>query len=226
MRVRNLKVKPYKSFFCCLNISSYSELLLLDEKINDYNFMKNSNKVIEGVDDAADFKALRVFIFENLAFLNNFLFLKDGMDIMGMKPEEQMDLFRSVAGVLHLGNLHFAADREDQALMTEKGQQVAEKVCHVLGIPVAEFTKNLLKPKIKAGRDLVTQARNVEQVSYSVEALARALYERMFAKLIDRINEALYTPNSKSTFIGVLDIAGFEIFDVFCFIAINYNIFL
>jgi myosin protein heavy chain len=79
---------------------------------------------------------------------------------------------------------------------------------------VAEFSRALCKPKIKAGRDWVTQARNVEQVYYSIEALSRSLYERMFGDLIDRINETLYTSSTKQSFIGVLDIAGFEIFEV------------
>lgn len=180
----------------------------MSSDLNEYTFIKNSNKNIEGVDDVADFKLL-----------------KESMDIIKFSQDSQNDLFRAVAAVLHMGNLSFVPDREDQAQLTEKGQQVAEKLCHVLGIPVGEFTKSLLKPKIKAGRDWVVQARTVEQCQYSVEALARALYERMFGSLVDKINECLYTPASKSTFIGVLDIAGFEIFELNSFeqLCINYT---
>jgi myosin protein heavy chain len=144
---------------------------------------------------------------------------------MGMKENEQFDLYRVVATVLHLGNLACENDKEDQAQFTASGTQVVEKLCHVLGLPVAEFTKALLKPKIKAGKDYVVQARNREQVDYSVESLARSMYERMFSKLVDRINETLYTPNASSSFIGVLDIAGFEIFDKNSFeqLCINYT---
>ncbi|KAJ3109200.1 hypothetical protein HDU97_008599 [Phlyctochytrium planicorne] len=182
--------------------------LLLSGGLNDYNFTKDSKKDIEGVDDAADFRLLQ-----------------DSFNIMKLSSEEQNELYRCIAAVLHLGNIQSVADRDDQASLTEVGQSVSEKVCHVLGIPVAEFTKSLLKPKIKAGRDWVTQSRNVEQVQYSLEALARTLYERMFGKLVDRINEALYVPSSKSTFIGVLDIAGFEIFELNSFeqLCINYT---
>ena len=133
---------------------------------------------------------------------------------MQFTKEDQLDLLCSVAAVLHLGNITVQADREDQAQLSGTAQSVCEKVCHVLGIPAAEFVKALLKPKIKAGRDWVTQARNVEQVLYSVEALSRSLYERMFGKLVDRINVTMHTSGSKSGFIGVLDIAGFEIFEV------------
>jgi len=126
-----------------------------------------------------------------------------------------MSLFKVIAAVLHLGNLAFESDREDQARLLPSAQAAVEKVCHVLGIPSQEFTRSLLKPKIKAGKDWVTQARNCEQVLYSIESLARAIYERMFGELVERINQSIYTPSSKSTFIGVLDIAGFEIFDVY-----------
>lgn len=184
------------------------EQLLLSSNLNDYTFVKNSNKDIEGVDDMADFKALT-----------------DAMRIIKFSPEDQNDLFRCIAAVLHMGNLTFSADSKDRALLTEDGCKVAERVCHVLGIPVGEFSKSLLTPKIKAGRDWVVQDRNVEQCQYSVEALARALYERMFGALVEKINECLYTPSVKATFIGVLDIAGFEIFDINSFeqLCINYT---
>ena len=115
--------------------------------------------------------------------------------------------------MLLLGNLRFTADKEDYAQMSDTS--VAEKLCHILGIPVADFVKGLVKPMIKAGRDWVTQAKTVEQVLYSVEALARAIYERMFTQLVEKINRVLDTPSSKNSFIGVLDIAGFEIFQVY-----------
>lgn len=53
------------------------------------------------------------------------------------------------------------------------------------------------------------------QVSWAVGALAKALFARMFSWLIKRCNKTLDAQNlSRDYFIGVLDIAGFEIFDV------------
>ncbi|RKO91391.1 myosin head, motor domain-containing protein, partial [Blyttiomyces helicus] len=192
------KERNYHIFYQLMKGGSQElkESLLLDGSLNDYRFTKASNKNIDGVDDAGDFKSL-----------------KDALDIMGFSADDQKDLHRAVAAILHLGNITVKPDREDQAQLTDAANAIAEKVCHVLGIPVAEFTKSLLKPKIKAGRDWVTQARNCEQVLYSIEALARSMYERMFGKLVERINAAIYSQSSKATFIGVLDIAGFEIFE-------------
>ena len=52
------------------------------------------------------------------------------------------------------------------------------------------------------------------QVSYAIGALAKAVYEKMFNWMVTRINASLETKQPRQYFIGVLDIAGFEIFDV------------
>lgn len=191
--------RNYHVFYQLLKGASpeLQDILLLKGTVNDYRFTKNSNKNIDGVDDGLEFKDL----------------IKS-LTVLKFNEAAQNDLFRVIAAILHLGNISLQPDREDNANLTTNSVEICEQVCHVLGIPVAEFTRSLLKPRIKAGRDWVTQARNVEQVYYSIEALSRSLYERMFGSLLDRINETLYTTTQKSTFIGVLDIAGFEIFDV------------
>jgi len=54
------------------------------------------------------------------------------------------------------------------------------------------------------------------QVEYAVEAISKAVYERMFKWLVQRINRSLdRTKRPGASFIGILDIAGFEIFQVF-----------
>ena len=52
------------------------------------------------------------------------------------------------------------------------------------------------------------------QVYYAVGALSKAVYEKMFLWMVMRINQSLETRQPRQYFIGVLDIAGFEIFDV------------
>ena len=53
------------------------------------------------------------------------------------------------------------------------------------------------------------------QAEFSSQALAKALYERMFKWIVHRINKSLGRISREgSTFIGILDIAGFEIFKV------------
>jgi len=90
----------------------------------------------------------------------------------------------------------------------------AEKVAFLLGINAGDLLKGLLKPKIKVGTEFVTQGRNMNQVVYSVSALAKSVYDRLFNWLVKRVNKTLDTKAKRNYFIGVLDIAGFEIFDV------------
>lgn len=53
------------------------------------------------------------------------------------------------------------------------------------------------------------------QVNWGKGALAKGLYSRLFDWLVARCNQTLSVGGSdKANFIGVLDIAGFEIFDV------------
>jgi myosin protein heavy chain len=134
---------------------------------------------------------------------------------MDFSDEEQIDLFKVVAAALHLGNLQFEAEKYDQARMIDSSQQALDQLCTILGVSSAEFLRCILKPKVKAGKDdWYTQSRNVEQVHDSVEVVARSLYERMFNRLVDRINQSIFSYKAKCSFIGVLDIAGFEIFEV------------
>ena len=54
------------------------------------------------------------------------------------------------------------------------------------------------------------------KVYNAVGALAKAVYDKMFLWMVTRINQQLDTKQPRQYFIGVLDIAGFEIFDVSC----------
>jgi len=103
--------------------------------------------------------------------------------------------------------------------------QEGERVAKLLGCDCADLYKNLLKPRIKVGNEFVTQGRNKDQVAYSVGAMSKAMFDRLFKWLVKKCNETLDTKQKRQHFIGVLDIAGFEIFDVsFSRAAISINI--
>ncbi|KAK0538955.1 class II myosin [Tilletia horrida] len=180
--------------------------LLLSNSPDDYGYLRGTRKDVEGVDDHEEWKAL------NEAFR-----------IVGFSDEERLNMLRVVAAILHIGNINIADDRSEQARITNAA--AVEKVCHVLGLPEQELTKALLRPRVKAGREWVTQSRTRKQVIDEMAALCKTMYEKTFASLVERVNRALDRPTSKSTFIGVLDIAGFEIFEVNSFeqLCINYT---
>ena len=61
----------------------------------------------------------------------------------------------------------------------------------------------------------MTKAQSKDEVDFVVEALSKALYEKLFQWVVLRINRSLdKTTRKGSSFIGILDIAGFEIFEV------------
>ena len=93
----------------------------------------------------------------------------------------------------------------------------AEKVAFLMGVNASDMLKCLLTPKVKVGNDFVTKGQTMKQVVYASAALAKAVYAKMFGWLVARVNKTLDTKNKRQYFIGVLDIAGFEIFEV-CFV--------
>lgn len=94
----------------------------------------------------------------------------------------------------------------------------SEKVSFLLGVNAGDLLKSLLKPKVKVGTEFVVKAQNKEQVVNSIGAMAKSLYDRMFNWLVKRVNQTLDTKQKRNYYIGVLDIAGFEIFDVSVYI--------
>ncbi len=78
---------------------------------------------------------------------------------------------------------------------------------------------------MKVGNEYVNKGQNKDQVTNSIGALSKAIFSRMFDWLVKRVNETLDVKTKRQYFIGVLDIAGFEIFDVSSFLRINNVIF-
>ncbi|XP_067929437.1 myosin-9-like [Watersipora subatra] len=181
---------------------------LLLEDLKSYRFMTNGAVSLTGVDDGEMLRETT-----------------EAMTIMGMSPEEQASIFRCVSGVLLMGNMQFKTERNtDQAVLPDN--TIAQKISKLFGVNVTDFTKAFLRPRIKVGRDYVTKAQTKAQVEFAVEAISKAVYERMFKWLVARINKSLdRTKRQGASFIGILDIAGFEIFEMNSFeqLCINYT---
>ncbi|CAF1346369.1 unnamed protein product [Adineta steineri] len=178
------------------------------EDFSRYRYLTHGNVTVGGVDDAEEF--------QNTV---------KAMQIMNMSNDDLNSIFRTISAVLQMGNILFKQERNsDQATLPD--DTVAQKVCHLLGIPVTDFVRSFLKPKLKVGRDFVTKAQTQAQVDYAVEAISKAVYERMFKWIVIRINKSLdRSKRQGSSFIGILDIAGFEIFQLNSFeqLCINYT---
>ncbi|XP_056258001.1 myosin heavy chain, fast skeletal muscle-like isoform X4 [Seriola aureovittata] len=133
-------------------------------------------------------------------------------DVLGFTNEEKVSIYKLTGAVMHYGNMKFKQkQREEQA--EPDGTEVADKVAFLMGLNSADLLKGLCYPRVKVGNEYVTKGQTVPQVTNSVGALAKSVYEKMFLWMVIRINEMLDTKQPRQFFIGVLDIAGFEIFD-------------
>jgi len=182
------------------------QFLLLDAK--SYNYLSNGHVTLPNMDDRQEFKTTL-----------------EAMRDMGISQEELDPIFKVISSVMLFGNMEFKQERKsDQATLPDN--TIAQKICHLLGIAITDFTKSLLKPKVKVGREFTQKAQTKAQVEFAIEALTKSLYERMFKWLVGRINKSLNRgKRDGSSFIGILDIAGFEIFQLNSFeqLCINYT---
>uniref|UniRef100_A0A665VCZ3 Myosin, heavy chain 14, non-muscle n=1 Tax=Echeneis naucrates TaxID=173247 RepID=A0A665VCZ3_ECHNA len=185
----------FYQLLCGASEETRADLLL--ETADEYRFLSGGSIPVPGQSDS-----------------ENFTQTMDSMAIMGFTPEESISMLKVISSVLQFGNISFMKEKnQDQASMPDN--TAAQKLCHLLGINVLEFTRAILTPRIKVGREYVQKAQTKEQADFAVEALAKATYERLFRWLVHRINRALDRRQRQgASFIGILDIAGFEIFQV------------
>ncbi|XP_011647028.1 myosin heavy chain, muscle isoform X1 [Pogonomyrmex barbatus] len=201
--------RSYHIFYQMMSgsVKGLKEMCLLSNNINDYYFVSQGKTTIPGLDDGDE------------------LFVTDqAFDVLGFTQEEKDDIYKITAAVMHMGGMKFKQrGREEQA--EADGTEEGERVAKLLGCDCADLYKNLLKPRIKVGNEFVTQGRNKDQVTYSVGAMSKAMFDRLFKWLVKKCNETLDTKQKRQHFIGVLDIAGFEIFDFNSFeqLCINFT---
>ena len=99
-----------------------------------------------------------------------------------------------------------------------------ESACILLHIEKSRFAKWVCKRQISTGKETVVKNLSVEAAKSARESIAKYIYSKLFDWLVDMINKSLAKSSSTKTFIGLLDIYGFEIFQVNSFeqFCINY----
>ncbi|XP_057894806.1 myosin-1B-like isoform X4 [Melospiza georgiana] len=171
------------------------DMLLITTNPYDYQFVSQGEVTVASINDQEELMAT-----------------DSAIDILGFTADERAAIYKLTGAVMHYGNLKFKQkQREEQA--EPDGTEVADKAAYLMGLNSADLLKALCYPRVKVGNEYVTKGQNVQQVYNSVGALAKAVYEKMFLWMVVRINEQLDTKQPRQYFIGVLDIAGFEIFD-------------
>uniref|UniRef100_A0A8C4WU36 Myosin VAa n=1 Tax=Eptatretus burgeri TaxID=7764 RepID=A0A8C4WU36_EPTBU len=178
----------------------------VDSEFMDLHLGTSNRTHIEGVDDAADFMQTR-----------------HALNLLGIKDDNQLAIFRVIAAILHLGNVAFQSKDRDSESCFISDRHLAF-FCQLLGLEMQEMTRWLCHRKIVTASETYVKPMGCEQAVNARDALAKHVYAQLFSWLVQHINQALHTTDKQKSFIGVLDIYGFETFEVNSFeqFCINY----
>ncbi|XP_014677764.1 PREDICTED: LOW QUALITY PROTEIN: unconventional myosin-Ie-like [Priapulus caudatus] len=172
-----------------------------------YYLNQSGSYVVDGVNDKADYQ-------ETLK----------AMGVMEITDEGQMSVLQIAAGILHLGNISFV---EHGNYASVENTDYLDFPAFLLGVSPQDvqtkLTSRIMDSKWGGKTETINVTLNVEQAAYTRDALAKALYSRLFDYLVGTVNKALQEKGTDLA-IGILDIYGFEIFqkngfEQFC---INY----
>merc|ERR1712227_979527 len=182
---------------------------LLSDNILDYWYVSQGKLTVPSIDDKEDMQ-----------------FAHEAFQSLGFTEEQEYDVYKNTAIMMHMGNMtkdFVPVGKEEQAEI--KDETNANKVAELAGIDCEWMITYFCKPKLKVGTEWVSKGSTCAAAANSVGGIARAVYERTFRIVVDKCNETLIDPTMKKVhYIGVLDIAGFEIFEFNTFeqICINY----
>merc|ERR1719336_2927659 len=201
----------YHSFYNIMSdaVPDLKAKCLLSNEILDYWWVSQGKLTVPSIDDKEDMQ------FAHEAFM-----------ALGFSEQQEYDVYRNTATMMHMGNMtkdFVPVGKEEQAEI--KDDTNAQKVATLLGIDAEWMVTYFCKPKLKVGTEWVQKGSTCTGAGNSVSGIARAIYERTFRIVVDKCNETLCDPTMKKvSYIGVLEIAGFEIFDYNGFeqICINY----
>ena len=155
---------------------------------------------VDGIDDVADWRDTLV-----------------AMDTIGVTPDEQDSILRTLATILWLGNVTFVEGDDGNAFI--KDESVPAFVAYLMEATPEQVSKALTIKIIETSRggrrgSVYESPQNVAQAGAARDALAKSLYDHLFEWIVARVNVALKSRQAADLIIGVLDIYGFEIFTV------------
>jgi hypothetical protein len=165
--------------------------------VRDYFYLSQSGcSEIDGVDDKKEFEET-----------------VDSMEVIGINEAKRSELFRIISAILHIGNsdFEFAAEGEGCAV---KRREAMERAAQLLGLDVAAVERALTFRKIITRGEVFEKALDAGQCRESRDSMAKAIYSRTFDWLFDQLNAVMKAGRDVAMFLGILDIYGFEIFEV------------
>lgn len=175
----------------------------------DYYYMNQGGDVkIEGVDDKQEYNTT-----------------VDALTLVGISNETQQHIFKILAALLHIGNIEIKKTRNDASLSSD--EENLKIACELLGIDSFNFAKWITKKQIITRSEKIVSNLNYSQALVARDSVAKFIYSALFDWLVENINTVLCNPavvDKVASFIGVLDIYGFEHFEKNSFeqFCINY----
>ena len=159
---------------------------------------------IAGHDDAAEFTTLH-----------------NALLSVGFSAEELDHVWAFVASMLFLGNVKFGSG--DDAAIAELAPtdpvRIAEK-----HLGVGDMSKLLVTRQITVNGEITTANHSPKNAMQARDALVKIMYDRLFVFLVNRINKTVDDVERAKQYIGLLDVYGFEFFEVNSFeqLCINF----
>lgn len=165
----------------------------------------------------------------------NFQEMMEAFKVMGFDAEETKGTLRLVSAVLLLGNVEFEtvddgeASRVDEEVGGESARSFAA-AAELLGLEASVLGMAMTTRTIQSGsmrKSITTVRLSGQKACDTRDSLARCVYDKLFLDVIKKINassEAEVSGKGGDKIIGLLDIFGFEIFEVNSFeqLCINY----
>jgi len=144
---------------------------------------------------------------------------------IGVSVTENREVQELVAAILALGNLTFGDEDNDAASYISE-PDVCTLAASLLGTSASDMEAALLKATLKVSKtESYTIDQDPKKAVLGRDAFCKTIYQRLFDYLVVRINESLGTALAPGLdFIGLLDVFGFEIFEVNSFeqLCINF----
>uniref|UniRef100_A0A7N6BCI0 Unconventional myosin-Va n=1 Tax=Anabas testudineus TaxID=64144 RepID=A0A7N6BCI0_ANATE len=174
---------------------------------NDFLYTRQGRSpVIDGVDDTKELCTTR-----------------NAFTLLGINESYQMGLFQVLAAILHLGNVEIKDKDSDSSLIPPNNRHLTA-FCELVGVTYQDMAQWLCHRKLKTATETYIKPLPRLQATNARDALSKHIYAKLFNWIVEHVNKALITNVKQHSFIGVLDIYGFETFEINSFeqFCINY----
>ncbi|KAK6248897.1 hypothetical protein QUC31_020462 [Theobroma cacao] len=156
----------------------------------------------------------RTYELEGVSSAEEYMKTRRAMDIVGISHEDQEAIFRTLAAILHTGNIEFSPGREHDSsvIKDQKSTFHMQMAADLFRCDVNFLLATLSTRTIQTREGSIVKALDCNAAVASRDALAKTVYARLFDWLVDKINMSVGQDPNSHIQIGVLDIYGFECF--------------